>query len=94
MSKILSNGTFINRDYKLSNGAALLEYQNYANLKKHLAIIKPIVQDEASESYYTTKQSLQEIHESFHKTNKKELDRENKRIFGRLINIIDVSHTV
>lgn len=91
MSKIQSNGPIMIRDLKLSNGTALLDYQNYANLQKHLKEIKPLINDQASQSYFSAKQSLLDIHESFNRTTKKELERENKRIFGRLINIIDVS---
>jgi hypothetical protein len=46
---------------KPSNGASLLEYQNYANLQKNLRIIKPQVEDTISASYYAAKQSLLEI---------------------------------
>jgi vacuolar-type H+-ATPase catalytic subunit A/Vma1 len=77
MSKIQSNGTIVIRDLKSGNGTALLDYQNYANLQKHLKEMKPIIEDQASASYFSAKQSLQEIHDKFNRTTKKELDREN-----------------
>jgi hypothetical protein len=46
------------RNMKPGNGAALLDYQNYANLQKNLRSIKPLVDDEMSATYYTAKQSL------------------------------------
>ena len=76
---------------KPSNGAALLDYQNYANLQKNLRSVKPLVDDTMGASYYTAKQSLFDCQESQMRSSKKELDRENMRIFGRLCSILDVS---
>ena len=55
MSKIQSNGTIVIRDVKSGNGTALLDYQNYANLQKHLKEMKPIIEDQASASYFSAK---------------------------------------
>ena len=61
-------------------------------MQKHLRVVQHVVKDEADEKYYAAKHYLTDMQEQLNKTNKKELERENKRIFGRLVNILDVSN--
>ena len=79
----------VRRDIKPGNGTSLISYQNYANLKKHLSDMKPIVDDRPSETYL--KEKIAGPDRYAHNQTKKmnELKKENSRLFGRLLNIYE-----
>ena len=81
----------LRRDVKPGNGTSLLTYQNHANLRKHLAAARHLVDDRASDFYHKEKIAGPERY--VHTRNKEmdELRRENNRLFGRLLNIYEVS---
>lgn len=81
----------LRRDIKPGNGASLLTYQHHANLRKHLIDSKPAVDAWASEVYYREKQCLQERYANKCNREAEELKRENNRLFGRLLDIYEVS---
>jgi len=43
------------RDVKPGNGSSLISYQNFANLKKHLSEMRPMVDDRPSQNYLKEK---------------------------------------
>ena len=81
----------VRRDVKPGNGTSLLTYQNHANLRKHLAVARHLVDDRASDFY--NKEKIAGPERYVHTRNKEmdELRRENNRLFGRLLNIYEVS---
>ena len=83
----------IRRDVKPGNGTSLLTYQNHANLKKHIAEMKPIVEDKASELYIKEKVAGPERYAHNRTRETEQLRKENNRLFGRLLNIYEKKPT-
>ena len=81
----------VRRDIKPGNGTSLIIYQNHANLKKHLSEMRPIVDDRPSENYLKEKIAAPERYAHCQKQKTEELRKENNRLFGRLLNIYEVS---
>jgi len=81
----------IRRDVKPGNGAALLIHENHASLKKQLAGAKPAVEAWASEHYLREKVIAPERYMHMRSKEVEALRKENNRLFGRLLNIYEVS---
>ena len=81
----------IRRDVKPGNGTSLLSYQNHANLQRQLAEVKPAVDARVGDFYLREKLAAPERYNSCRNREIDELKRENNRLFGRLLNIYEVS---
>ena len=81
-------------DIKPGNGATLLSYQNHQSLKKHLRESIPLVDDMCSDMYIRKYAMQPEIYAHNYNKQQNNLKQENTRLFGRLVNILDVSVAV
>jgi 4-alpha-glucanotransferase len=63
------------KQFKTSNGGALLDYADYFAHKRHLREMQPLVLDEVNPYYYVGKQALQVMQEQHTRKDKKELDK-------------------
>ena len=81
----------LRRDVKPGNGTSLLTYQNHANLKKHLAEMRPIVDARAGDHYLRAHEKAPERYAHVRHRQMEDLRKENNRLFGRLLSIYEVS---
>ena len=79
------------RDVKPGNGVSLMSYKNYFNMKKNLAEMRPMIDDWAGDHYISEKVAAPERYVHTRKREIDELRKENNRLFGRLLNIYEVS---
>jgi len=79
------------KDVKPGNGTSLLTYQHHASLRKNLADMKHVVNARASEFYKKEKVNALERHAQKSNRLTEELRKENNRLFGRLLDIYEVS---
>ena len=84
----------LRRDIKPGNGTSLISYQNYANLKKHLIEMRPIVDDRPNENYLKEKVAAPERYALSQNKKMDEIRKENNRLFGRLLNIYEVRQLI
>ena len=77
------------KDVKPGNGQTLLSYQNHQSLKRHINDSVHLVDDRASDFYINWHATQPERYE--HEMNKQQnlLRKENTRLFGRLVDILD-----
>ena len=81
----------VRRDVKPGNGTSLLTYQNHANLKKHLAEMRPMVDARAGDHYLRAHAEAPERYAHVRHRQMEEMRKENNRLFGRLLSIYEVS---
>lgn len=81
----------LRRDVKPGNGTSLLSYQNTACMRKGLLNATFAVEARISDNYFEQKQLASERYNTKRNTEMDELKKENNRLFGRLLNIYEVS---
>ena len=81
----------LRRDVKPGNGTSLLTYQNHASLRTKLAKATCAVDAKASDFYIKEKSYAPERYAHVRHREMEDLRKENNRLFGRLLNIYEVS---
>ena len=84
----------IRRDVKPGNGTSLLTYQNHASLRSKLARATCAVDARAGDHYIKEKTAGPERYAHTRHREIEDLRKENNRLFGRLLNIYEVSHSI
>ena len=81
----------LRRDVKPGNGTSLLIHQNHASLRRQLKATKPAVEAWANDHYEREKHMASQRYAQNRNREMSELKKENHRLFGRLLNIYEVS---
>lgn len=81
----------LRRDVKPGNGASLMHYHNDESMKRQIALAKPAVDAKPSNHYLKEKLAAPERYTHVRGREMENLRKENNRLFGRLLNIYEVS---
>ena len=79
------------RDVKPGGGTNFMIYQNHANLKKHLAEMRPMMNFRTNDHNLREQLSSTEFLAYLRHRETEKLHKENDRLFGRLLSIYEVS---
>ena len=83
--------TLMRRDVKPGDSTNSMAYQNHANLKKHLAEKRPMMNVRARDHNLREQLSSTEFLAYLRHRETEKLHKENDRLFGRLLSIYEVS---